>query len=74
MRSVIAIVVAVGLSFATSCDPRPAPGPAPTRAKDPSPAAPVSKLADLSSSLAAARQAFNARKGQVRFLTLLSPT
>lgn len=36
-----------------------------------SPAAP---LGDLSTSLEAARAAFNAHKGEARFLTLLSPT
>ena len=32
------------------------------------------QLGDLSSSLGAAREAFNAHKSEPRFLTLLSPT
>src|SRR5258708_22188244 len=35
---------------------------------------PQSKLVDLSTSLEAARTAFNAHRGEARFLTLLSPT
>jgi hypothetical protein len=35
---------------------------------------PTVELGDLSTSLEAARAAFNAHKGEARFLTLLSPT
>lgn len=63
MRSQVAVVVtALALSLVGACDKKSNPDPAP------------SKLGDLSMSLAAARDAFNARKGQARFLTLLSPT
>lgn len=73
MRSQVAIVVAaVALSLVATCDKK--SSPAPTVEKDAAPTAAPSKLGDLSTSLAAARDAFNARKGQARFLTLLSPT
>ena len=61
MRTQLAVIVtAMFLSFAASCDRKAAP--------------PAGKLGDLSTSLDPAREAFNAREGQPRFLTLLSPT
>lgn len=76
MRTQIAAAVtAVVLSVLGACDKKSGPTPAPTSQKDATQAtATPSKLGDLSTSLAAARDAFNARKGEVRFLTLLSPT
>jgi hypothetical protein len=71
MRSQIVVVVAsLARSLVVACDKK--SSPAPTAAKDA--AAAPSKLGDLSTSLAAAREAFNAGKGEARFLTLLSPT
>jgi hypothetical protein len=73
----IIFIFAVGLA---SCKPDPAPQPAPST--DPVPKRSVgslttpsaTSLADLSSSLDAARTEFNAHKQEVRFLTLLAPT
>jgi hypothetical protein len=74
MRSQLAVVVtAVSLSL-VACDKKSNPDPAPKADKGAARTAQTSKLGDLSTSLAAAREAFNARKGQARFLTLLSPT
>ncbi len=73
MRSQVAVVVAaVALSLVVACDKK--SSPAPTTEQDATAAVAPSKLGDLSRSLAAAREAFNARKGEARFLTLLSPT
>ena len=73
MRSQVALVIsAVAASFVVGCDRRSSPTPAPP-AEVSAPTA-SSKLGDLSTSLAAAREAFNARKGAPRFLSLLSPT
>lgn len=44
-----------------------------TSGPDASASAPSANLTDLSTSLDAVRSAFNARKQQARFLTLLSP-
>lgn len=74
MRSQFALVIsAVAASFVAGCDRKSSPTPAPpVEVAAPTPSA--SKLGDLSTSLAAAREAFNARKGAPRFLSLLSPT
>ena len=73
MRSQVAVVVAtIALSLVAACDKK--SSPAPTHEKEATSAAAPSKLGDLSTSLAAAREAFNAKKGEARFLTLLSPT
>ena len=75
MRNQLAIVIAaVALSFAAACDKKSSPDPTPKAEKDAPQAAPAGKLVNLSTSLAAAREAFNAHKGEARFLTLLSPT
>jgi hypothetical protein len=75
MRSQLAFTLAaVALSLMVACDKKSSPGPAPTIEKDAAQAAPASKLGDLSTSLAAVREEFNAHKGEARFLTLLSPT
>jgi hypothetical protein len=67
-RVVLAVLLAVGL---VACKGRPCGGASEGSAG----AVPSSsKLTDLSSSLDAARTAFNARKQEARFLTLLSPT
>ncbi len=73
MRSHVAIVASIALSFVGACDKKSSPAPAPKTDKDAAQVTP-SKLGDLSTSLAAAREAFNAHKGEARFLTLLSPT
>ena len=74
MRSQLAVVLAA-LSFAAACDKKSSSDPAPKVEKDAAQAAAApSKLGDLSTSLAAVREAFNAHKGEARFLTLLSPT
>lgn len=74
MRTQLALIVATAaLSFVAACDKKSSPDPAP-RVEKGAAQAPISKLGDLSSTLAAAREAFNARKGEARFLTLLSPT
>lgn len=74
MRSQVALVVtSIALSLVGACDKKSSPAPAPEAKRDATQAAP-SKLGDLSTSLAAAREAFNAHKGEARFLTLLSPT
>ena len=74
MRSQVTVVAAIALLLMASCDKKPSHDPAPKAEKDAAPAPTASKLGDLSSSLAAAREAFNAHKGEARFLTLLSPT
>ena len=66
-----ALLLAVGLS---ACDRGSGSESAPAQKTQEAAKAPPAKLTDLSSSLAAARQAFNAYKGEPRFLTLLSPT
>jgi hypothetical protein len=76
MRTKVAALVAfttVALSIA-SCDRTSGGnqgGPTPKQSEK---ATSASRLGDLSTSLADVRAAFNARKGQARFLTLLSPT
>jgi hypothetical protein len=75
MRSQVAVVVAsIALTLAGACDKKSTSDPAPSAAKDAAQAAPASTLVDLSTSLAPVREAFNAHKGEARFLTLLSPT
>jgi hypothetical protein len=74
-NQVAVLAAAVALALA-GCDKKrtetkEAPQPS---AKDSSAAAPASQLGDLSTSLADVRAAFNAKKGEARFLTLLSPT
>jgi len=75
-RAVAVVIAAVALSLA-GCDKKRAPDTQPTTAV-PEPEskqnATSATLVDLSTSLAAAREAFNAREGEARFLTLLSPT
>jgi len=74
--AIAAVVAAVALACA-GCDRTPAPDRQPARAApavEPRPETPRVTLVDLSTSLGAAREAFNARKGEARFLTLLSPT
>ena len=69
---------AIALAFAFStlgCEAKKSsPEPAPASAAKP--AAAHDRLVDLtaSSTLAAVRTAFNAHRGEARFLTLLSPT
>ena len=67
MRPWFGITAALSLSL-LACQEKPAAGPAHA------PKAPPSRPNDLSQSVAAAREAFNARSGEARFLTLLSPT
>lgn len=71
MRSALLIVAALALVGCKSKKSAPPPEdkPAPSAA-----VAPEAPVGDLSTSLAAARTAFNAHKGEPRFLTLLSPT
>lgn len=75
MRTQLALVLAaVALSLVTACDKKSGSDPAPKVEKDATQPATASKLGDLSTSLAAVREEFNAHKGEARFLTLLSPT
>jgi hypothetical protein len=78
MRTQVAVAIAsVGLALSLSgCDKKAAPAQnQPPSAQDAAAkSAPAVQLGDLSTSLAAARTAFNAHKGEARFLTLLSPT
>ena len=75
MRNQVAVLAAAVVLALAGCDKKssetkeaPEPG-----AKDSAPAT-ASPLGDLSTSLAGVRAAFNAKKGEARFLTLLSPT
>jgi ABC-type uncharacterized transport system auxiliary subunit len=74
MRTRLAAAVALALSL-SGCDRNSAPEQT-QREKQPAAARKpkAARLVDLSASLQAARVAFNAQKGQARFLTLLSPT
>lgn len=74
VRSLALVLATVALSLVASCDKKSSSDPAPKAEKHAPPTAAPSKLGDLSTSLAAVRDAFNAKKGQARFLTLLSPT
>ena len=75
MRNQVAVLAAAVALALVGCDKKhsetkEAPEPI---AKDSAPSA-ASPLGDLSTSLADVRAAFNAKKGEARFLTLLSPT
>jgi len=70
MRSALLIVAALALG----CESKKAAPPPENKRATPAATAPEASLGDLSTSLAAARTAFNAHKGEARFLTLLSPT
>lgn len=61
----IGIVVAAALAGGVACD---------RSSGRKTPAAPPAQLGDLTASLAPAREAFNARRGEPRFLMLLAPT
>lgn len=77
MRSQLAVVISTVALSLVACDRKPSPDPAPKadkHAAQTAPTAQASKLGDLTTSLAAVREAFNAGKGRARFLTLLSPT
>ena len=68
------LAVAVALSL-PACDRGASPDRAPAgKIQEQATGTPAVELADLSTSLEAARAAFNAHKGEARFLTLLSPT
>lgn len=68
------LAVAVALSL-PACDRGASPDRATAqKAQEQATRTPAAQLGDLSSSLEAARAAFNAHKGEARFLTLLSPT
>lgn len=78
MRSSVLGAVLASAFLLVACDSRkPAPEQAPAGAS-PAKGSPAARapLVDLtaSSTLAAARAAFNAHEGEPRFLTLLSPT
>ena len=74
MRSRLAIVLlAVALALA-GCGKKAAKERAPASDGGAGTTASTVVLTDISTSLAAAREAFNAHKGEARFLTLLSPT
>jgi hypothetical protein len=73
MRSSVLCAVLASALLLVACDAKqPASGQAPATAT-PAARAPLVDL-PASTSLAAARAAFNAHKGEARFLTLLSPT
>lgn len=68
----LALAVALGLN---ACDRGASPDRAPAqKTQEAEPKEAAVPLGDLSTSLEAARAAFNAHKGEARFLTLLSPT
>lgn len=74
MRSRVAVVV-VAIALLHGCDKTTSPQKHVQRdAATTGQPASVVQLGDLSTSLAAVRTEFNARKGEARFLTLLSPT
>lgn len=68
--SAVALIALLGLTGAIVC--RSKSTPTPTAEASAAAEAP-SQLADLSTSLDAVRSAFNSRKHEARFLTLLSP-
>ena len=73
MRSSVLGTVLASVLLLAACDSKkPAPGATPAK-ESPAARAPLVDLT-AASSLAAARAAFNAHKGEARFLTLLSPT
>jgi hypothetical protein len=73
MRSSVLGAVLASALLLVACDSKkPAPEKVPTK-EAPAARAPLVDLT-ASSTLAAARAAFNAHKGEARFLTLLSPT
>ena len=75
MRTSVAVAVAVLALSLSACDKKAAPAKQqPATVGQDATTAPTAPLGDLSTSLAAARTAFNAHKGEARFLTLLSPT
>ena len=75
MRSRVAGVVVVAIALQHGCDKTTSPPKQVQRdAATTAQPAPAVQLGDLSTSLAAVRTEFNARKGEARFLTLLSPT
>ena len=68
------LAVAVALSLA-ACDRGASPDRAPAqKTQEAEPKGPAVPLGELSTSLEGARAAFNAHKGEARFLTILSPT
>jgi hypothetical protein len=73
-RAIPLLALAVALVL-PACDRGASPDRAPAqKTQETEPKAPAVPLGDLSTSLEAARAAFNAHKGEARFLTLLSPT
>lgn len=75
MRSQVTVLfTALALSLVSACDEKSSPALPAKADKDAAQPVAPSKLGDLSTSLATVREAFNARKGEARFLTLLSPT
>lgn len=72
MRTPI-LAVAVALSFVGCESKKPSPEPAPASHPALITRAPLVDLT-TASTLSAVRTAFNAHKGEARFLTLLSPT
>lgn len=77
MRTLV-LALALATSVALGCESK-APAPPPTPAPAPAPAPAVATRAPLvdvtaASGLAEVRAAFNAHRGEIRFLTLLSPT
>jgi hypothetical protein len=73
MRTTARVILVALVAVLTACERQNATNndaPASRGASD----SPSGRLADLSASLADVRAAFNARKGEARFLTLLSPT
>ncbi len=74
MRTRFALLaVAVALAV-PACDRGRSSDGAPATTEKQATRPPAAQLGDLSASLDGARAAFNAHKGEARFLTLLSPT
>ena len=75
MRTRFAVLAVAAVLALPACDRGASPDRAlAEKAQEQPTRRPAVKLGDLSTSLKAARAAFNAHKGEARFLTLLSPT
>ena len=75
MRNRFAFLAVAAALALPACDRGATPDRAPAEKAQERPSrTPAVQLGDLSTSLDAARAAFNAHKGEARFLTLLSPT
>lgn len=76
MRYTVLAVAVAALIFGCESKKTATDQPQPAKAGSATPSGPRAPLTDLTtaSTLAPVRAAFNAKKGEARFLTLLSPT